>query len=97
MGSPISDLLASRRDACEDLGVGWYLFGAQAALVHGTARLTADVDVTVDLGEYVPVAYGFFGKQGATPVSRVVDHLHCGDLSRTALAQHDSGGGAFRS
>ena len=54
MGSPISDLLASLRAAFEDLGVGWYLFGAQAALVHGTARLTADVDVTVHLGEYTP-------------------------------------------
>ena len=32
------------------LGVGWYLFGAQAALLYGAARLTADVDVTVDLG-----------------------------------------------
>lgn len=29
----------------------WYLFGAQAALLYGAARLTADVDVTVDLGD----------------------------------------------
>ncbi len=28
----------------------WYLFGAQAAILHGVARLSADVDVTVDLG-----------------------------------------------
>jgi len=27
------------------------LFGAQAAIFHGVARLSADVDVTVDLGE----------------------------------------------
>ena len=27
----------------------WYLFGAQAAIIHGAARLTADVDVTVRL------------------------------------------------
>jgi hypothetical protein len=54
MGSAIGDLLASLRDAFEHLGVGWYLFGAQAALVHGTARLTADVDVTVDLGKFAP-------------------------------------------
>jgi hypothetical protein len=26
----------------------WYLFGAQAAILHGAARLSADVDVTVD-------------------------------------------------
>lgn len=34
----------------EALGVRWYLFGAQAAILHGVARLTADVDVTVRLG-----------------------------------------------
>lgn len=28
----------------------WFLFGAQAAILHGVARLSADVDVTVDLG-----------------------------------------------
>ena len=31
------------------LGARWHLFGAQAAIVHDAARLTADVDVTVDL------------------------------------------------
>jgi hypothetical protein len=30
--------------------VRWYLFGAQAAILHGVTRLTADVDVTVALG-----------------------------------------------
>ena len=33
------------------LGVRWFLFGAQAAILHGVARLSADIDVTVDLGE----------------------------------------------
>ena len=28
----------------------WFVFGAQAAILHGSARLSADVDVTVDLG-----------------------------------------------
>jgi hypothetical protein len=32
------------------LRVRWYLFGAQAALLYGASRLTADVDVTVQLG-----------------------------------------------
>ena len=32
------------------LGVRWFLFGAQAAILHGVARLTADVDVTVEAG-----------------------------------------------
>jgi Nucleotidyl transferase AbiEii toxin, Type IV TA system len=35
----------------EELGLGWYVFGAQAAMVHGASRLTADVDVTVHLGD----------------------------------------------
>lgn len=32
------------------LGVRWYLFGAQAVAVWGRPRLTADVDVTAELG-----------------------------------------------
>jgi hypothetical protein len=49
--SPFADLLADLALALDRLGVGWYLFGAQAALLYGSARLTADVDVTVKLGE----------------------------------------------
>lgn len=30
-------------------GVRWYLFGAQAVLVYGRPRLTADIDITLDL------------------------------------------------
>lgn len=47
--SPVAELLADLRGAFSALGARWYLFGAQAAIVHGAARLTADVDVTVDL------------------------------------------------
>lgn len=47
MRSPVADLLADLARAFEALGVKWYLFGAQAAIVYGVARLTADVDVTV--------------------------------------------------
>jgi hypothetical protein len=35
----------------EELGAGWYLFGAQAVQVWGQPRLSADVDVTVLPGE----------------------------------------------
>ena len=51
MASPLAELLAALSSAFADLGVRWYLFGAQAAIVHGAARLTADVDVTVELSE----------------------------------------------
>lgn len=47
MRSPIADLLADLGRAFDTLGISWYLFGAQAAIVYGVARLTADVDVTV--------------------------------------------------
>jgi hypothetical protein len=46
--SPLADLLADLHRAFTALGLRWYLFGAQAAILHGVARLTADVDVTVD-------------------------------------------------
>lgn len=48
MPSRVVELLAALRAALEPITPRWYLFGAQAALLHGAARLTADVDVTVD-------------------------------------------------
>ncbi len=48
--SPVAELLSDLKIAFARLGLRWYLFGAQAAIVFGAARLTADVDVTVDLG-----------------------------------------------
>jgi len=47
--APLADLLSDLGRALTQLGVRWYLFGAQAAILYGVARLTADVDVTVDL------------------------------------------------
>lgn len=47
---PVADLLADLHGALATLGLRWFLFGAQAAILHGVARLSADVDVTVDLG-----------------------------------------------
>lgn len=49
--SPFVALLADLKATLDTLGVGWYVFGAQAALLYGSARLTADVDVTVAFGE----------------------------------------------
>jgi Nucleotidyl transferase AbiEii toxin, Type IV TA system len=50
--SPIGELLAAVRAALEPLGIRWYLFGAQAAILYGAARLTADVDITLDPGPH---------------------------------------------
>jgi hypothetical protein len=43
----IAELLRDLGAAIRDVGARWYLFGAQAALLHGASRLTADVDATV--------------------------------------------------
>lgn len=48
--SPVVELLRQIGEALASVGVGWYVFGAQAAILHGAARLTADVDITVALG-----------------------------------------------
>ncbi len=48
--SPFVEALASLKEALADLGVSWYLFGAQAALIYGSTRATADLDATVRLG-----------------------------------------------
>jgi hypothetical protein len=54
MRSPVVDLLADLAGALDEARVEWYLFGAQAAILHGVARLTADVDVTVRLPAAMP-------------------------------------------
>jgi hypothetical protein len=51
MRSPLARALAPLARVLQREGVRWYLFGAQAALLYGAARLTADVDVTIDLGD----------------------------------------------
>jgi hypothetical protein len=47
--SPVADLLEDLGAALGTLDVRWYVFGAQAAILYGVARLTADVDVTVQV------------------------------------------------
>ena len=49
MRSPVVELLAGLALALDGARTPWFLFGAQAAILHGSARLTADVDVTVRL------------------------------------------------
>lgn len=43
-----AELLADLAVALAAVGVRWYVFGAQAALIWGRPRLTTDVDVTVE-------------------------------------------------
>jgi hypothetical protein len=51
MPSPFAEVLSSLRGTFEPLELDWYVFGAQAALVYGAVRMTADVDVTVFPGK----------------------------------------------
>jgi hypothetical protein len=46
--SGVVDTLVDLAAVFEKLGIRWYLFGAQAAILHGIARATADIDVTID-------------------------------------------------
>jgi hypothetical protein len=48
--SPIAEALDDLQRAFARLGIRWFLFGAQAAILYGVARLSADIDVTVDPG-----------------------------------------------
>lgn len=47
MRSPVAELLLDLTQALAAAQVRWFLFGAQAAAVYGSARLSADVDVTI--------------------------------------------------
>ena len=51
MTSPLAELFGDLKAVFEITKSRWYLFGAQAAIIHGAARLTADVDITVILGD----------------------------------------------
>lgn len=53
--SPVAEALVALATALGELGLGWYLFGAQAAIAHGSSRATKDIDVTAFPGE-VPAA-----------------------------------------
>jgi hypothetical protein len=52
MSSPVDDALADLAGALDALGVAWFVFGAQAAIIYGSTRVTEDIDVTVALGDH---------------------------------------------
>jgi hypothetical protein len=52
-----TELLRALARALDALGARWYVFGAQAVLLWGQPRLTADVDVTVFLAPEDPAAF----------------------------------------
>jgi hypothetical protein len=50
MSSADAEVYAALGRALSRLGVRWYVFGAQAAILYGAARFTEDIDVTVEIG-----------------------------------------------
>jgi hypothetical protein len=90
MRSPLSEALAALGRALGKLGLRWYLFGAQAALLYGAARLTADIDVTVQLGDR-ETGPGARAREGGLPASRPRRRGLRGKNARSAAASSLSG------
>src|SRR6266567_6226090 len=44
----LGEVLAALSEALGRAGARWYLFGAQAGILYGVPRLTADVDATAE-------------------------------------------------
>lgn len=55
--SPPTELLRALAQVLKSLHARWYLFGAQAVLLWGRPRFTADIDVTVRLVPEEPEAF----------------------------------------
>ena len=81
------DLLAALAGALSRLHARWYVFGAQAVVLWGRPRLTADIDVTVRMDPEEPErlvraleASGFSLRIGNTPEfvrrTRVLPFVH---------------------
>jgi hypothetical protein len=63
--SKFADTLRALNSALEGLGVGWFLFGAQAAIFRGSRRLTNDIDVTLLLaGESTQAVVASMRREG---------------------------------
>ena len=88
MASAIAELLLGLGRAVEPSR--WYLFGAQAAALHGASRLTADVDVTVDLGTR-PTSELVLGLEREGFVLRVEDDDFLARTRVLPLVHHPSG------
>ena len=87
--SPLAEVLADLGRAFGTIGVGWYLFGAQAAILYGAARLSADVDVTVALGDR-GVTELVESLEGAGFEARVPEAVAFAETSRVLPVVHRS-------
>ncbi|MEX1367895.1 MAG: DUF6036 family nucleotidyltransferase [Nannocystaceae bacterium] len=76
MPSSLTEALAALTRAFDRIGVDWYLFGAQAAILRGSRRMTADVDVTVLPGAIAtPLIIEALAHEGITPRFQLDDEF----------------------
>ena len=87
MASLLADLLTDLGAAFNRTSARWYIFGAQAAIVYGTARLTADVDVTVMFGNQ-PVENLIQALKDEGFETRITDALSLVEQSRVLPVVH---------
>jgi hypothetical protein len=59
-----AELLADLARACASQRIRWYVFGAQAVLIWGRPRFTADLDVTIEAGRAVSELVAAFRDHG---------------------------------
>ena len=83
------EVLGALAQACSSLSLRWYLFGAQAAIAYGSARLSADVDATVELGAR-PVAALVGAMREAGFSLRVSDAEDFAERARVLPFVHDA-------
>ncbi len=54
---PLRHALVAFAELAERARLRWYVFGAQAVSLHGYPRATADLDLTIELGDRDPAAF----------------------------------------
>ena len=87
----VLDLLRDLGAALSASGLRWYLFGAQAAIFHGSSRLSADVDATVMMEpEQADSLLGTLATRGIVP--RNVDFRNIAAKHRVLLLWHERTG-----
>lgn len=87
----VSDVLADLHALFQRHGIDWYVFGAQAVVVFGRPRQTADIDVTVDLAAGdIPQLASILHDAGY--VARVDDLEEFAHRTRAAPVVHKSSG-----
>lgn len=85
-----ADVYQAIRRALGEVDVSWYLFGGQAAILHGATRFTEDIDITVKLaGQSTTVLAETLRRHG---FEMRVDNAKFVEHSRVLPALHIAGG-----